>query len=90
MGLPDANGAILFPPRLNLSSEKLDRSSAFLLENGLEMFVFVGRQIAPNTLMELFGQSSLDSLQFGKVLIVANIRQSFLILVVKRMSVSAI
>ncbi|KAJ3306763.1 COPII subunit [Kappamyces sp. JEL0829] len=66
IGLPGENGAIVFPPRLNLSSEKLSRGSVFLLDNGLEIFFWVGRSTSPDVLMALFGISSLDSLPLGK------------------------
>lgn len=60
-------GNIIFPPRLNLSSEKLDRGAIFLIENGLEIFIFVGRNTSPQMLVGIFGQSSLDQIPVGKV-----------------------
>jgi protein transport protein SEC24 len=65
--MPNENGIIQLPPRLNLSSEKLDRSSVFLLDNGLELLLWIGRMTPPEILDSLFGQPSLDLIACGKV-----------------------
>jgi protein transport protein SEC24 len=70
MGLPGENGNIVFPPRLSLSSEKLNRGSIFLLEDGLDMFLWIGRHTPPDVLMAFFGQPNLEIIPLGKVMIV--------------------
>ena len=67
IGLPDLNGAMTYPTRLNLSSEKLDRFSVFLLENGLDMFLWVGKSADPNLVAALFGTNDINQLHSGKV-----------------------
>lgn len=66
VGMPDETNDIKYPVRLNLSSEKLDRGSVFILENGIEIFLWVGRAVTPDILDSLFGQPSLDLIAFGK------------------------
>ncbi len=46
------------PDKLWLSAEKLDPEGVFLLENGFEAFVFVGKAVAPDTLQALLGESA--------------------------------
>jgi protein transport protein SEC24 len=48
------------PPVLTLSSEKLDRQGAFLLDNGEVLLLWVGKAISIEFLQHVFGQSSLD------------------------------
>lgn len=64
--MPDQTSAILYPDLLNLSSEKLNRGNMFLLDNGLEIFLWIGRQVSPEMLMSIFGQPNQDSIPVGK------------------------
>ncbi|KAJ3278706.1 COPII subunit [Borealophlyctis nickersoniae] len=68
-GLPGEDGQIVFPPRLNLSSEKLERHGLYLLENGVEMFLWVGRAISPELCSVLFDKPSYDHIVAGKTTI---------------------
>lgn len=54
--------ALPVPDKLWLSAEKLDPEGVFLLENGQEAFIHVGKAVAPGTLQALFGVPSLDGL----------------------------
>lgn len=40
-----------------------------MLENGLEIFIWIGRSVSPNILASIFGVPSLDAIGYGKVLI---------------------
>lgn len=53
------------PPVLNLSSEKLDRKSLFLLDNTLTLTLYVPKQVAPQVLYEVFGVDQFASLEPG-------------------------
>ncbi|KAJ3238647.1 COPII subunit [Chytriomyces hyalinus] len=64
--LDDATGRVIFPPVLNLSSEKLERHGLYLLENGSDIFFWVGRGIAPELCQLVFGVPSYDGIVFGK------------------------
>ncbi|KAI8929919.1 hypothetical protein BC831DRAFT_441595 [Entophlyctis helioformis] len=66
IGLPGNDGQIVFPPLLNLSSEKLDRQGIYLLDNGLELFVWVGKTANPDLCNVLLGKPSPDAILTGK------------------------
>ena len=51
------------PPTLSLSSEKLDPDGVFLLENGQDGLVWVGKLAPPEMLLALFGVETSDALQ---------------------------
>ena len=59
------DSSLIYPPLLNLSSEKLNRENLFLLDNGLEMFLWVGRAVSPDMLMSIFGHPNPDSISVG-------------------------
>ncbi|KAJ3118535.1 COPII subunit [Phlyctochytrium bullatum] len=69
VGLPDENDKIVLPPLLNLSSEKLERHGLFLLDNGTEIFIWVGRNIAPELCQMVFDKPSYDVIPVGKVIL---------------------
>ena len=60
---------MIFPPVLNLSSEKLDRQGVFLLDNGLELFIWVGKAVHPELCNALFGKPSPDAVVNGKTIL---------------------
>ncbi|KAI8824176.1 uncharacterized protein EV422DRAFT_493298 [Fimicolochytrium jonesii] len=66
VGLPGGDGKIVFPPLLNLSAEKLERHGLYLLENGLEMFLWVSRGTDPQLIQKLFDKPSYDAVGVGK------------------------
>lgn len=51
---------ILLPPASNLSIDSLSSEGVYLLDNGVEMFLWVGRNADLNILGSLFGMHSLD------------------------------
>jgi len=48
------------PQSLSLSSEKLDSHGMYLLENGAEAFIWLGKQISPDLLQNVLGISSIE------------------------------
>lgn len=56
---PSAQNALPVPDKLWLSAEKLDPEGVFLLENGQEAFIYVGKAAAQGTLQALFGEQPL-------------------------------
>lgn len=54
--------AMPVPDKLWLSAEKLEPEGVYLLENGFEAFIFVGKAVAPQTCQALFGVPSLEAL----------------------------
>ncbi|TPX48602.1 hypothetical protein SeMB42_g02938 [Synchytrium endobioticum] len=65
-GCTGSDGETIMPRMINLSSERLDRSGMFLLENGLEIILWVGRAIPPEMVQAVFDRPSYDALTFGK------------------------
>ncbi|KAJ3014838.1 COPII subunit [Thoreauomyces humboldtii] len=65
-GLPGPDGEFVYPPCMNLISEKLDRQGVYLLENGLEMFLWVSRGTSAQIVHDLFDKPSYDAIVPGK------------------------
>jgi len=61
VGLTGPTGAVTLPPTLNLSSEKLDRSGVFLLEDGQTIYLWVGKTSSSEFIQQIFGVPSLES-----------------------------
>jgi protein transport protein SEC24 len=53
---------VRLPAILNLSYERLQTSGIVLLENGHDMFMWIGRNVNPAIISTLFGVQSLDSI----------------------------
>ncbi|KAJ3188766.1 COPII subunit [Gaertneriomyces sp. JEL0708] len=65
-GLPGENGRIVFPPTLNANSERIERHGIYLMENGTEIFLWIGRQVQPELVQMLFDRPSYDAVIAGK------------------------
>ncbi|CRL08520.1 CLUMA_CG021275, isoform A [Clunio marinus] len=50
------------PPRLQLSSERLDSRSMFLMDTGTNIFIYVGSNTNPSTIKNVFGKSSVNEI----------------------------
>jgi protein transport protein SEC24 len=55
------------PPALNLTSEKLERYGAYLLENGQDMILWLGKDCVPQLCMDLLGAPNIDAVKTGMV-----------------------
>ena len=58
---------VLLPELVNLSRERLASGGIFLLENGLEMYLWVGAQADPAAVQGLFGVPTLQGAPPGSV-----------------------
>ncbi|KAG9294277.1 hypothetical protein G9A89_021636 [Geosiphon pyriformis] len=58
---------IIMPRPLNLSSEKLERHGAYLLEDGQNIFIWIGRDVSPQLCIDLLGVRSYDEIRGGKI-----------------------
>ncbi|KAI8807923.1 Sec23/Sec24 trunk domain-containing protein [Cladochytrium replicatum] len=67
----DNNGEVVFPPTLNLTSAKLERHGLYLLETGMEIFLWVGRAVPQEVCSLLFDKPSYDQIPTGKVILPA-------------------
>lgn len=62
-----ATGHVTLPPRLNLTSERLERHGLYLLDNGMDMILWLGRGAVPNLTKDVFGAPDYASLSSGKI-----------------------
>lgn len=54
-GGDDNNQVIVTPQRLHLSSEKIDSTGVYLLDNGTMILIYVGHNVNPTLCQSLFG-----------------------------------
>ncbi|WFC94878.1 COPII subunit [Malassezia brasiliensis] len=67
-GLVDpATQLVMLPPRMNLSSERFERHGLYLIDNGLDLILWLGRAAVPNLTMDVFGAPDYASLRSGKL-----------------------
>jgi len=58
---------VLLPPRLGLSQDMLRTDGVFLMDAGVEMFLWVGRATPPPVLDQLFGLHSMQGVDPAKL-----------------------
>ncbi|KAI5453924.1 COPII subunit [Naganishia albida] len=57
---------VIMPPALNLTSERLERHGLYLIEDGQNMFLYVGQDAVPQLIMDVFDLASYQELKGGK------------------------
>lgn len=60
------DGHFILPPALNLTSERLERHGLFLMEDGQNMFLWVGHEAVPRLVQDVFDLPSYADLTGGK------------------------
>ncbi|CAM9940112.1 unnamed protein product, partial [Chrysoparadoxa australica] len=60
--------SIKLPPVLNLSAERLSSEGLFMLEDSVQLCIWVGRQCNPQLVQSLFGTPQLDNLDLSSLL----------------------
>ena len=60
---------LIMPPRLNLSSERFERHGLYLIEDGMSVFLWLGRAAVPALTMDVFGAPDYASLQSGPIVL---------------------
>jgi protein transport protein SEC24 len=68
---------VRMPAMVNLTAERLVPDGVLLLDNGVELLMWVGRSAPPPLLQALFGVPSLDQYDFSKPLLEQNNDYSF-------------
>jgi len=58
---------VIPPPPLNASSEKLERHGLFLMEDSQIFFLWVGREVVPQLVADVFDLSNYQALRGGNV-----------------------
>ncbi|CAO3674130.1 unnamed protein product [Umbelopsis ramanniana] len=67
VGGTDEKNQFIMPPAQNLSSEKLERYGAYLLENGQDMFLWLGKDVVPQLCMDLLGAPNIEAVKTGMI-----------------------
>lgn len=66
-GVPEpTTGQITMPPQLNLSSAAIVPYGLYLLDDGVNQFLWVGRDTVPALLADVFGLEDRHQLKQGK------------------------
>ncbi|KAI9263739.1 hypothetical protein BY458DRAFT_477111 [Sporodiniella umbellata] len=73
-GTLDEKKKCIFPPQTNLCSEKLESHGCYLVENGQNIFIWVGKQAVPQLCKDLLGAPSIQELKSGQVAILPRIK----------------
>jgi protein transport protein SEC24 len=55
------------PPRLNLSSERLERHGCYLVENGQRILIWIGREAVPQLCTDLLNVAQVSEIRSGQV-----------------------
>lgn len=67
-GLMDVSTQTLtMPPRLSLSSERFERHGLYLIEDGMSIFLWLGRAAVPALTMDVFGAPDYAALRSGPI-----------------------
>lgn len=66
-GVPDPNtGEIALPPPCNLSSERIVSYGLYLIDDGTNQFLWVGRDVVPALVVDVFGIEDKSAIKQGK------------------------
>eukprot|EP01130_Rhizamoeba_saxonica_P018922 TRINITY_DN9650_c0_g1_i1.p1 TRINITY_DN9650_c0_g1~~TRINITY_DN9650_c0_g1_i1.p1 ORF type:complete len:822 (-),score=181.15 TRINITY_DN9650_c0_g1_i1:53-2518(-) len=71
-GLQNEDGALIFPPIRNLSMEQLDRAGAFLMDDGLSLFLWIGPDVSSSFSTEVFGYETVNGIDSAQLSINVN------------------
>lgn len=65
-GIPEPQtGTIVMPPLLNLSSERIVPYGLYVIDDGINQFIWVGRDAVPALLMDVFGVEDQQQIRQG-------------------------
>ncbi|KAF9185975.1 COPII coat Sec23p-Sfb3p heterodimer component [Haplosporangium sp. Z 767] len=60
VGVKDETGRVYLPPLVRVSYPRLNPAGAYLLENGQCLYLWLGRDVPSQFLLDIFGVSTLD------------------------------
>lgn len=70
IGLPNGeeqeNGSILLPQRMNASATLMEKYGLYLIDNGQELFLWIGGDAVPELIQDVFGMNDIFQLPIGK------------------------
>lgn len=67
VGELDELNQVIMPPRIRLSGERMEAEGAYLLENGQQIILWIGRGVSPTFLEQLLGVTDLNSVDINMV-----------------------
>ncbi|KAF9300853.1 COPII coat Sec23p-Sfb3p heterodimer component [Mortierella antarctica] len=65
VGVEDQTGRVLLPQLVRVSYARLNPAGAYILENGQNLYLWLGREVPSEFLMEVFGVATLDEVDSG-------------------------
>ncbi|PKI85830.1 Sec24p [Malassezia vespertilionis] len=65
--LDPATQLLVMPPRQNLSSERVERHGLYLIDNGMDIVLWLGRSAVPQLTVDVFGAPDYASMQSGAI-----------------------
>ncbi|SMN22227.1 similar to Saccharomyces cerevisiae YIL109C SEC24 Component of the Sec23p-Sec24p heterodimer of the COPII vesicle coat [Maudiozyma saulgeensis] len=65
-GLPGEDGSIVLPDPINDSMEFFAKYGLYLIDNGTELFLWIGGEAIPELVNDVFGQQSVYEIPVGK------------------------
>lgn len=63
----EGSKSVVLPPVINLSIERLQCDGVFLLDDALNLYLWVGRSAPPELLQSLFGVPSMEGVDCSQV-----------------------
>ncbi|SNX85029.1 Protein transport protein SEC24 [Melanopsichium pennsylvanicum] len=64
--IPADKSAVVMPVKLNLTSERFERHGLYLIEDGQNMFLWIGREAVPQLCLDVFDAANYNALRGGK------------------------
>lgn len=68
--IDSATGKCIMPPAHNLSSEKLESHGCYLIENGQQILLWIGKGAVPQLCKDLLGVTSIQEVKSGQVIFI--------------------
>jgi protein transport protein SEC24 len=62
----EGRATVILPPKMNLTSERLERHGLYLLEDGQSMFLWVGKDAVPQLCVDVFDVPNYAAIRGGK------------------------
>ncbi|KAG0748860.1 hypothetical protein G6F57_003034 [Rhizopus arrhizus] len=72
--IDERTGKCIFPPNANLSSENLEPHGCYMVENGQNIFIWIGKQAVPQLCKDLLGAPSIQEVKSGQMAILPRIK----------------
>lgn len=66
-GTLDSNGKCIMPPVTSLTAEKLEAHGCYLLEDGQNIYIWIGKHAVPQLCKDLLGVNSVQEIKSGPV-----------------------